>query len=44
VLQPRSTWSTGEAYDEQAAKLAQMFRDNFEKFDDEAARAGGPIG
>jgi phosphoenolpyruvate carboxykinase (ATP) len=34
VLQPRNTWPTGEAYDQQAAKLASMFIDNFKKFAD----------
>ena len=32
VLNPRQTWSDGAAYDAQAAKLAEMFRRNFEKF------------
>ena len=32
VLQPRSTWADGAAYDAQAARLADMFRKNFEKF------------
>jgi phosphoenolpyruvate carboxykinase (ATP) len=34
VLNPRSTWSDGAAYDRQAARLAQMFVKNFEKFGD----------
>ena len=33
VLNPRSTWSDTAAYDAQAAKLAQMFRDNFRAFE-----------
>ncbi|MDQ3520922.1 MAG: phosphoenolpyruvate carboxykinase (ATP), partial [Gemmatimonadota bacterium] len=36
IMQPRSTWPDPEAYDAQASKLAQMFRDNFKKFGDVA--------
>ncbi len=36
VLQPRDTWSDPKAYDEKAGELAQMFHDNFKKFQDEA--------
>jgi phosphoenolpyruvate carboxykinase (ATP) len=45
VLQPRRTWMDAAAYDEQARKLAQMFKDNFAKFgnvDDAVRRAGPP--
>jgi phosphoenolpyruvate carboxykinase (ATP) len=45
VLKPRATWSDPEAYDRQAARLAQMFADNFRTFDDEVSpevRAAGP--
>jgi phosphoenolpyruvate carboxykinase (ATP) len=45
VLQPRSTWSDGSAYDAAAAKLAGMFRENFEKFADgvsDEVRQAGP--
>jgi phosphoenolpyruvate carboxykinase (ATP) len=46
VLQPRETWQDPAKYDEQAAELVAMFRDNFEKFDDEdlsdAVRNAGP--
>ncbi|MCA8982108.1 MAG: phosphoenolpyruvate carboxykinase (ATP) [Planctomycetes bacterium] len=31
ILDPRNTWSDKDAYDAQAQKLAQMFRDQFEK-------------
>jgi phosphoenolpyruvate carboxykinase (ATP) len=44
LLEPRSTWRDPEEYDVQAAKLAQMFLENFEKFGDsvppEIAAAG----
>ncbi len=47
VLHPRRTWDDPEAYDAQAAKLASMFRENFEKYADgvsEAVREAGPRG
>jgi phosphoenolpyruvate carboxykinase (ATP) len=31
LLEPRSAWSNPEAYDQAAAKLAALFRENFEK-------------
>ncbi|NNE35506.1 MAG: phosphoenolpyruvate carboxykinase (ATP), partial [Rhodothermales bacterium] len=34
VLIPRDTWSDPAAYDAQAAKLAQLFRDNFVQFEE----------
>ena len=34
ILDPRSTWSNGVAYDRQAAKLVDMFVTNFAKFED----------
>jgi phosphoenolpyruvate carboxykinase (ATP) len=45
VLQPRATWPSGDAYDAQAAKLADMFVDNFKQFEagvDEVVTAAGP--
>ena len=32
LLDPRSTWNDSAAYDAQAAKLVQMFADNFEQY------------
>ena len=46
ILDPRNTWKDGKAYDEQAHKLADMFRKNFEKFGqvDARIREAGPKG
>jgi phosphoenolpyruvate carboxykinase (ATP) len=33
ILDPRSTWKDKQAYDAQAARLVQMFADNFAKFE-----------
>jgi len=40
VLRPRDAWADGEAYDAASAKLAEMFRVNFEKF---AAQVGDEV-
>ena len=45
VLDPRKTWSDAAAYDQQAAKLAKMFVENFKTFSgdvDAAVVAAGP--
>jgi phosphoenolpyruvate carboxykinase (ATP) len=42
LLDPRATWHDPAAYDRKARELAQMFRDNFEKFDDPALASAGP--
>jgi phosphoenolpyruvate carboxykinase (ATP) len=45
VLDPKSTWPDAAEYDQAAAKLAGMFRDNFEKFAagvSEGVRSAGP--
>ncbi len=34
ILEPRTTWADTEAYDRQAARLVDMFIDNFAKFED----------
>ncbi len=47
VLRPRDTWADPEAFDAAARKLAGMFRENFRKFEANAAAevvAAGPKG
>ncbi|MEM0964487.1 MAG: phosphoenolpyruvate carboxykinase (ATP), partial [Bacteroidota bacterium] len=39
ILTPRNTWADPDAYDHQAAKLAQLFVDNFEAFEDGSSSA-----
>jgi phosphoenolpyruvate carboxykinase (ATP) len=45
VLKPRDAWKDPTAYDEQAKKLASMFRENFTQFADDVSQellAAGP--
>ncbi|MBB4119413.1 phosphoenolpyruvate carboxykinase (ATP) [Mesonia hippocampi] len=45
VLNPKQTWTDAAAYDEKATKLAEFFKQNFEKFEEyanEEIMAGGP--
>jgi len=45
VLKPRNTWSNAADYDQQAAKLAAMFIENFKTFEDSVSAevlAAGP--
>lgn len=42
LLDPRGTWANADAYDAQAARLVQLFRDNFAKFGDAADAEPGP--
>jgi phosphoenolpyruvate carboxykinase (ATP) len=45
LLDPRRTWQSGDDYDEQAAKLADLFRENFLRFESqvsEGVRYAGP--
>ena len=44
VLDPRGTWESGEAYDEQARKLADLFQENFQKFESEVSEEVGVAG
>ena len=39
VLDPRTTWPRPEEYDEQAKRLAKMFRDNFKAFEGDVSHA-----
>jgi phosphoenolpyruvate carboxykinase (ATP) len=46
VLHPRETWKDRSAFDDQARKLASMFRENFQSLSGDipqAVREGGPL-
>ncbi len=46
VLQPRNTWQDGAAYDAQALKLANLFKDNFQQYEQYVSPAvakSGPV-
>jgi phosphoenolpyruvate carboxykinase (ATP) len=45
ILWPRDTWNDPEAYDRTARRLAEMFVENFQRFEDgvsEEIKAAGP--
>jgi phosphoenolpyruvate carboxykinase (ATP) len=44
VLEPRATWRDPDAYDAQARRLAEMFKENFRQYDGvpDAVREAGP--
>jgi phosphoenolpyruvate carboxykinase (ATP) len=45
ILRPRDTWTDPSSYDEQASKLAGMFKENFETYADgvpDEVRSAGP--
>jgi phosphoenolpyruvate carboxykinase (ATP) len=45
VLDPRGTWSDGDAYDQKARHLAGLFKENFVEFEDhvdDSVKAAGP--
>jgi len=47
LLTPRTTWTDSAAFDRQAAKLSEMFRENFRRYEDQVSdevRAAAPRG
>ncbi|HZA93279.1 MAG TPA: phosphoenolpyruvate carboxykinase [Gemmatimonadales bacterium] len=44
ILSPRSTWADRQAYDAQATKLANMFRENFEQYGGEVPKSVAEAG
>lgn len=38
LLMPRNTWDDKDSYDQKADKLAAMFAENFEQFEEEASQ------
>lgn len=45
ILDPRSTWPDKDPYDEQAKRMADLFRENFgrsEESSPEAVKSAGP--
>jgi phosphoenolpyruvate carboxykinase (ATP) len=44
ILDPRATWDDGDAYDELAGQLAEMFRDNFAQYRDGVAETVATAG
>jgi len=47
VLVPKQTWADGDQYDQMAAKLTELFHDNFSNYADQASdaiKAAGPQG
>lgn len=45
ILNPRETWADGDAFDASAAKLAEMFRENFKQYEEQVGadvKAAGP--
>ena len=38
VLKPRNTWQDKSSYDEHAQKLAEMFKKNFEQFEEQVSQ------
>lgn len=44
-MNPQDTWASGEEYTQNLEKVADLFRKNFHKFDNDASaqvKSGGP--